>query len=249
MNLYQKISWLLTAGITESIEETPQNRLLERQTTSDSPVKKESSEKESAIANAAAAALQSANSCTSVQELRQRLTEFNECPLKKTAAHTMSGRGIEKKPLVMCIGDMPNAQDDRSGQIFSGEVGALLDRMLAAIGLSTDKNVYLSVLIPWRSPGNRAPTAAELAQCLPFLKKEIELVQPQTLLLFGNLVTESLLNISSVPKARGKIQTYTESQQAIPAVSTFPPIAVLNMPAHRKAVWEDLQLLKKNLPS
>lgn len=244
MNHLKKLSWLLSAGITDCIGETSHNKLInDEKKGSEQQTGKEEFNSCSSISQAE----QTAEKATTLDQVNEARCLFNDCSLKKTATHTLIGRGVIA-PTVLCIGDVPNGEDDRSNLVFSGEIGALLDRMLAAIGLSLEKNTYVNNLIPWRPPGNRKPTETEIAQCLPFLKKEINLLCPKALLLFGNLPAEALLHVPSVPKARGMTHVYKiDSGIQLPTIVTFHPSTVLKLPAQRKPVWEDLQRLQKIL--
>lgn len=249
MNTLKKLAWLSRAGIDECIAETPINRFLPPKTaekavsvgiSSTVPV----TDQDDTLLQQACA---SADSAATLNDLYRTLDGFESCPLKKTAAHTLTGRGIENKPLVLCIGDVPDTTDEKQALIFSGETGALLDRMLKAIGLSLNKNAYVTNLIPWRPPGKRTPTSAETALCLPFLKKQIALIKPAALLLFGNLPVQTLTGAVSVSKARQQHLSYQNESVSIPLFTTFHPAFVLKMPTHRKFVWEDLQKLQKYL--
>ena len=113
---------------------------------------------------------------------------------------------------------------------MTGPGGELLDKMLTAIGLSLTTNTYLSALIPWRAPGNRKPTETESALCRPFWEKEITLLHPRLILLFGSGPAKALLDIDSLPKAR----TTTHLYNNIPTFVTIPPTTLLKVPAQKK---------------
>lgn len=264
MNTLEKLKWLVQAGITESIGETPVNRLHASapQTLGESdaavakadtllPARNRQAGPNSAPKapvgtgnSALAQAVQLAESAATLADLYQARQAFQGCPLKKTAAHTLSGRGT-LPARVLCVGDVPDGTDDKQNRVFAGESGVLLDKMLAALGLALDKDTYATILIPWRPPGNRKPTELEIALSLPFLKREIQLIQPTYLLLFGALPTRALLGIDSLPKARLKWHDY----QGIPTLATFSPTAILKAPEHRRPTWEDLKRLKEQLES
>src|SRR3990170_67131 len=122
-----------------------------------------------------------ARSCASLEDLKAALARFEGCALKRTATTTVVGRGNPAARL-MLVGEAPGADEDRQGRPFVGAAGQLLDRMLAAIGLD-ENSVYITNVLPWRPPGNRPPTPEEIAQCLPFLERQIELVAPLVLVL------------------------------------------------------------------
>lgn len=240
MNIAEKLAWFLRSGIDECINETPVNRLIN---TAPELQKDEKTLKNTLLEQAVLAA----NSAKSLSDLYQIMSTFEACPLKKTAACTLTGRGISESPAVLCIGDIPDSTDEKQKRIFSSESGALLDRMLKAIDLDLNQNAYVTNLIPWRPPGNRKPTPAETALCLPFLKKQIDFIRPLALLIFGNLPTQALTDVPSVSKARQQSLSYTSECGNLPVFSTFHPNVVLKMSNHRKFVWEDLQKLQKYL--
>lgn len=250
MNTLKKLAWFLRTGIDECIAETPINRFSSLKPT-EKPVADESAEtalttpQDDTLLRQACT---TADSAASLSDLYKAMNLFEGCPLKKTAAHTLTGRGTAEKPLVLCIGDVPDTEDEKQALVFSGETGALLERMLKAIGLTLNQNAYVTNLIPWRPPGKRTPTPAETALCLPFLRKQIALIKPVALLLFGNLPVQALTGIPSVSKARQQSLSYQSESSDIPVFATFHPALILKMPkTHRKFAWEDLQKLQKHL--
>lgn len=250
MDTIQKLHWLLNAGITESISETPVNRLVSKpKTQSDIPQKEtvfyqENSEHFNQTDNALKSAQQKAAQAQTIQQLYAFRAEFNDCPLKKTAAHTINGRGFVP-PTVLCLFDTPNTDDERNNCLCSGESGLLLNKMLNAIGLDINSNTYISALVPWRPPGNRAPTPTEYALCRPFWEKEIALLTPKTILIFGNTTSSEVLGISGLAKARSTEHLFHD----IPTFVTIAPSMLLKMPTQKKQAWEDLQKFKKKLDS
>ena len=260
MNLYQKLRWIVLSGITETVGEIPVNRLKKTEqpvvsvTGSTSSVPAQAKQNFSTTTQMPVQdsilkqAVTQAAMAQDIPSLHRILSEFNASPLKKTAANTVFCVGNPTAD-IMIIGDVPEASDDLTGKPFTGEVGALLTRMMAAIDLDLNTHCYASVLIPWRTPGGRKPTTAETAHCLPFLKRHIELVQPKFLVLFGALTTGALLGIDSIPRARGVWHTYqSENLSApIPCLATFAPAYLLKNPIHRKHVWEDLKRLQTKI--
>lgn len=241
MNIRQKILWLLTAGVTETIGEIPGNRFISGSIPT--PDKKPSALRTldpTDIASEQAHLL--AEKATDLAELYRLRASFNECPLKKTAAHTINGRG-SLSPRVLCLTEAPDTADDRIGILFAGEAGILLDKMLAAIGLNLSQNTYVSSLVPWRPPGNRNPTESELAMCRPFWEKEIELLRPHIILLLGSGAASALIGIDSLPKARSAWHDY----KGIPVCATISPTVLLKSQIHRRPAWEDLKKLKARL--
>jgi DNA polymerase len=150
---------------------------------------------------------------------------------------------------LVLIGDPPNADEDRSGLPFAGRVGDYLDRMLAAIGLKRG-DLMLTPLIPWRPPGDRPPSAAELAVCLPFLHRLIALIGPRRLVVMGPLGARFFLPPSaSRRRQRGAwIDIPIEGlTQPLPTLPTFSPAELMRNPNDRRAAWADLRLLRRTL--
>lgn len=246
MTLYQKLSWLLRMGVDETIGSATVNRLANP--TPQSPATRLNPTYLTQEDNALKQAISLANAAKTLAELQQALISFEGCALKKTSSTTVFSKGT-RPATVMCIGDMPDTEDDKQGLPFAGDSGALLDKMLSAIGLSTAHNTYVSTLIPWRPPGNRKPTGSEVALCLPFIKRHIELVQPDILLLFGGLTSGAILGVDSISKARGVWHDYQpeHAPAPIPCLVTFSPAFLLKTPTHKKHAWEDLQRLQTKL--
>ena len=143
-----------------------------------------------------------------IEELKAELARFEGCPLKYTAMNMVFADG-NPKASVMLVGEAPGEDEDRQGLPFVGISGQLLDRMLASIGLDRT-SVYISNVLFWRPPGNRSPTDAELAACLPFVEQHIALVRPRVLILLGNAPTKTLLRTKEgITKMRGKWTDYT----------------------------------------
>lgn len=187
-----------------------------------------------------------ADSAANLADLTAALNQFEGCSLKKTAAHTLDGMGVQEKPTVLCLIDAPKSADEKAGCLGSGDSGLLLTKMLKAIQLDCAVNTYLAPLIPWRLPGDRKPTENETTLCLPFLRKRIELLQPQFILMFGALPTQALLQIESISKARQQAVRYkTAAGQTIPVVVTFGPDMVAKGQSYRTNAWADLQKLQK----
>lgn len=187
---------------------------------------------------------------TSIEALQEELARFDGCPLKHTAMNMVFADG-NPEAKVMLIGEAPGADEDRQGKPFVGVSGQLLNDMLAAIGLSRD-TVYISNVIFWRPPGNRAPTDAELAACLPFVERHIELVKPKVLVLLGGVAAKSLLRTKDgITRLRGCWNVYkpwhAEEQEPIPCLPIYHPAYLLRQPATKRQAWLDLLSLKHKL--
>lgn len=197
---------------------------------------------------AAARAAALAAACHSLDELRAALAAFDGCSLSETATNLVFNDGNPAAGL-MLIGEAPGAEEDRIGKPFVGPSGQLLDRMLASIGLDRD-HYLITNLIPWRPPGNRSPTDAEVMLCLPFLHRQIALVRPKLLLLLGGLAAKALLGGSAgITRLRG---TWREIEipglvAPIPALATYHPAYLLRTPGAKRDAWADLLSLRRRL--
>ena len=189
---------------------------------------------------AVASARHLAAEAQSIDELRAALLAFEGCALKATATNLCMFDG-NPAAKVMIIGEAPGAEEDRQGRPFVGAAGQLLDRMLAPIGLDR-QSVYITNLLFWRPPGNRNPTAAEVAACLPFLERQVELVDPSHVLLLGASSVRTLLaRQEGILKLRGRWAHYQHAGLArpIPAMPTLHPAYLLRQPAQKRLAWRD----------
>jgi uracil-DNA glycosylase len=147
----------------------------------------------------------------------------------------------------MLIGDAPTGDDDLKGEPFSGAEGQLLDRMLAAIGLQPT-DVHITTSVYWRPPGNRRPTALELAICRPFLERQIELVAPTHIVLLGELALQHMTDApDKIMKARGVWRTLAVGRTSAKAMPMLHPAYLLKAPASKRLAWLDLLALKASL--
>jgi uracil-DNA glycosylase family 4 len=182
-----------------------------------------------------------------LDELRAALLAFTGCALKKTALTTVFGAGNPASGLLF-IGEAPGADEDRAGQPFVGRSGQLLDRMLAAIGITSRDSYYITNVLPWRPPGNRTPTDIEIAACLPFLRRHIELVNPRIIVLLGGLATKTLLaRAEGITRLRGKWYEMDVNGTSIPVLPMFHPAALLRNPTQKRQAWTDLLALQAHL--
>ncbi|WP_313196877.1 uracil-DNA glycosylase [Rhizobium sp.] len=192
------------------------------------------------------AARSAANAAGSLAELKTAIETFHGCNLKNSARSTVFASGDPTSGIAI-IGPMPNADDDRDGAPFSGRAGDLLDRMLAAIGLSRD-GVLMTNVIPWRPPGNRMPSAAEMDICQPFIERQIMLARPKALLLLGNFPARFFIGGNgTIHTMRGKWQTVSFAGMEIPALATFHPQELLATPANKALTWQDLLAFQHGL--
>jgi DNA polymerase len=177
--------------------------------------------------------------------LREAVAGCRACGLCESRRQTVFGVGGARAHW-MVIGEAPGEQEDREGEPFVGASGQLLDRMLAALGVSRDaedsepaRQVYIANTLKCRPPGNRNPAADEMARCEPFLVRQIELLQPRIILAMGRFAVQALLRTTDpIGKLRGRVHSY----QGVPLIVTYHPAYLLrNLPDKAKA-WEDLCL-------
>lgn len=205
---------------------------------------------EHAIQTASRMAAQANN----LEELRAAVEAFEECPLKKTATNTVFSDG-NPAARIMFVGEAPGADEDRQGKPFVGVSGQLLDRMLAAIGLDRHaedvaRSFYITNIVFWRPPGNRNPTTNEIAACLPFLERHIELVQPDILVALGGPSAKTLLGrAEGITRLRGQWHPYSAPRLAVPidAMALFHPAYLLRSPAHKREAWRDLLAIRDRM--
>ena len=189
-----------------------------------------------------------ASAARSLEELEEALAAFDDCALKFTATHLVFGDGNPRSQ-VMLVGEAPGADEDREGRPFVGVSGQLLDRMMATIGLDRS-SFYISNVIYWRPPGNRHPTPAEISLCMPFVHRQIELVNPKILVLVGGASAKALLGrAEGIVKTRGRWFQYQSSgmEGPIDAIATFHPAYLLRQPAQKREAWQDLLTLQERL--
>jgi uracil-DNA glycosylase len=202
------------------------------------------------LAEAAQSARRLAASADSIKALAALVAGFEDCPLKRTATKTVFIDGNPEAP-IMFIGEAPGADEDRIGRPFVGRAGQLLDRMLAAIGLDRAA-VQITNVIYWRPPGNRKPTTAEIAACLPFVLRHIALAKPQVLVLCGGTAASALLPVSDgITRLRGRwFDLAVPGLDApVPTLPMFHPAFLLRTPERKREAWRDLLALKARLDS
>ena len=188
-----------------------------------------------------------AKTATTLDELAAALESFEGCGLKKTAKSTVFSDGVSSAR-IMLVGEAPGQDEDRTGKPFVGRSGQLLDAMMATIGLSRADNLYIANVIPWRPPGNRAPSVDELETCKPFIMRQIDLVAPEMIVLVGGTSAKTLLKTETgITRLRGKWQTLEIGGRNIPALPFLHPAYVLRRPETKIDVWADLCALKQKL--
>jgi DNA polymerase len=184
---------------------------------------------------------------TTLAELKAALEAFDGSTLKRGGARTVFADGT---PLhrIMLIGEAPGAEEDRAGLPFVGRAGQLLDKMLNAIGLSRTTNTYITNVLNWRPPGNRDPSPEEAALNLPFLRRHIELVDPQIIVLLGASAVRHVMGRSDgIMRLRGKWLEYHVNGRMVPVMPTLHPAYLLRRPIDKKLAWRDLQAIEARI--
>jgi DNA polymerase len=178
--------------------------------------------------------------------LRDTVAGCEACGLCRGRRNTVFGVG-NTRARWMLVGEAPGEQEDRLGEPFVGRAGQLLDRMLAATGLTraedeAERQVYIANVIKCRPPGNRNPLPEEVAQCEPYLLRQVALVQPRLILAMGRFAVQSLLKSSEpIGRLRGRVHDY----HGVPLVVTYHPAYLLRNPADKALAWDDLCLARE----
>ena len=195
-----------------------------------------------APAVAAADAPTGAPAADSWLRIREEVSGCRRCGLCESRRQTVFGSGSERARW-MLIGEAPGAEEDARGEPFVGQAGRLLEQMLAVVGLSRADDVFITNVLKCRPPGNRNPEPLEAATCSGYLYRQIELLQPDLILLLGRFAVQSVLKTdASVGGLRRQVHTYRGTGGDIPVVCTYHPAYLLrNLPEKRKS-WEDLCL-------
>ena len=176
------------------------------------------------------------------RRLRAEVLECTKCPLHQGRTQGVVGVGNQEADW-MVIGEAPGAEEDRRGEPFVGRAGQLLDAMLRSIGLNRDSNVYIANILKSRPPGNRDPRPEEVAACLPYLLRQIELVRPKLLLAVGRIAAQNLLSTDApLMRLRGRVHHFGERDT--PLVVTYHPAYLLRSPADKRKAWEDLKFAR-----
>jgi DNA polymerase len=257
--LQQLLAFYLEAGVDCALGEEPVNRLAEPEaapppralaqparSAPSAPALTGLAEPPPAPDAAIASARDAARTAPTLEALRALLDKFDGCALRSTATQLVFADG-NPKARVMFVGEAPGRDEDIEGLPFVGRSGKLLDLMIAAIGLDRSK-AYIANVIPWRPPGNRTPTPQETQICLPFIQRQIELVNPDILVTLGNPSTQTLLGTrEGIMRTRGKWFDYDTGTRLIRALPTFHPAYLLRSPSYKRMSWQDLRAIAKAL--
>ncbi len=174
-----------------------------------------------------------------LEELRREMLACHKCPLGKTRTNLVFGVGDPTANL-MFVGEAPGRDEDLQGEPFVGRAGQLLTKIIEAIGLNRS-GVYIANVLKCRPPGNRNPLPEEIALCMPYLLKQIEMIQPKVLCALGTFAAQTLLNTKApVGTLRGKFHDY----KSIPMMVTYHPAYLLRNPNDKAKVWEDMKKVR-----
>ncbi len=243
------LEWQVDLGATEAILDAPVNRY-------DVPEKRKAPEQPAADApirkveiDPVEVAQQMAKSASSLDELQAALAQYPHCSIKNGARSLVFSDG-HAAARVMIIGEAPEREEDRIGKPFVGRVGQLLDRMLAAIDMdrtaqTEEQAVYLANVMPWRPPQSRDPLPDEIAMMMPFVQRHVELVDPDFLILMGNIPCQGVLKQRGITRLRG---TWVEAFGK-PCLPMFHPSHLLRNPNAKREAWADLLSLKARINS
>lgn len=192
------------------------------------------------------AARAAAGEARTLDELEAMLARFDGCSLKATAKNLCFYRGATAARLLF-IGEAPGRDEDQQGKPFVGRAGHLLDKMLAAIGL-TENDVHITNIVYWRPPGNRTPTPQEAQVCRPFLERQVELVAPDIVVLLGGAAAKHILDVpEGIMRIRGKFRDIAIGSRPVRALATLHPAYLLRTPAAKRLAWRDLLTVKAGL--
>jgi uracil-DNA glycosylase len=178
-------------------------------------------------------------SLSTLEELREVALGCPRCRLCETRSHVVFGEGNGSADL-MVVGEAPGADEDRLGQPFMGRAGKLLDLLLATVGFSRE-SIYICNVLKCRPPGNRNPAPEEIEACSPYLRRQVQLVNPRAILAVGGFAAQTLLGSTTpIGRLRGAVHDF----EGIPLVPSYHPAALLRNPVWIRPVWEDLQRLR-----
>ena len=259
MDKLQQLQWQAEMGADEAVTDTPEKWDTPKATPQKTSVAKVTAPAEIATqaptpkpkpmtsaASGVGEARTIAENCTTLEQLKDAVLNFDGLAIKKTATNTVFSDGVPDAE-VMFIGEAPGAEEDKKGVPFCGASGQLLDTALATINLIRAENFYISNTIFWRPPGNRRPTPEELAICRPLVEKHIALINPKLLVLVGGTATTALLETDTgISRLRHTQHDYANNflDRTIPTIALFHPSYLLRQPIKKRDFWHDLLRMK-----
>jgi DNA polymerase len=178
-----------------------------------------------------------------LDELHRTIEACHQCTLHETRNKFVFGEGKSDARLVF-VGEAPGREEDRTGRPFVGRAGALLSRMIKAMGLKRE-DVFIGNILKCRPPDNRTPTLAEMAVCLPYILQQIDIIEPEIVCALGATALKGLLRDprASIGRMRGKLQDWRGRK----LIATYHPAYLLRSPGDKRKTWEDLQRIMKEL--
>ena len=259
LGIKEILEWYLTAGVDETCGEVPfalaepakeMPRIVPAAVSAavrpaENSARPATTELAQATINACQSARELCQKAETLEELKKMVEEFDGCALKLTANKTVFGYGSGTARLLL-IGEAPGADEDRSGIPFVGRSGQLLEKMLKAIGFDRNE-CFITNVLPWRPPGNRTPTEGEIAVCLPFLKRQIDLVSPEAIMILGGSAANALLdNGEPISRMRGKWLEYKKSDGGkVPVLASFHPAYLLRNSGQKAKAWVDTKIVQQ----
>lgn len=256
--LLSMLRWYQTNGVNVAVSEQVQDRFAEAThvpnpvAKTQRPVQASSAPPPNAPPAVAPAVPQSADldeaariaaDCSTMEALREAYAAYDGCALKPRATQIVFADGNPTAD-IMLIGEAPGHDEDLQGKPFVGRAGQLLDRMLASIGLDRDK-VFIANTVPWRPPGNRNPSPAEIASCRPFLDRQVQLAAPKLIMSLGLVATQTLFAEKvSITRIRGQWRDVSFGDFTAPVLPTLHPAFLLRQPRQKRDAWQDLLTLK-----
>ena len=179
---------------------------------------------------------------STLDEIADRIRKTHCCGLCPYRTNAVPGEGNPKARLVL-VGEGPGATEDSTGRPFVGQAGALLNGILEAIEVPRD-SVYITNIVKCRPPQNRKPLPDEIAACIPYLHRQLEIIRPKVILALGSTAAEAMLGVrKSLGELRNKVHTYN----GIPLVVTYHPAALLRNPNWKKPTWDDVRIVRQLL--
>jgi uracil-DNA glycosylase family 4 len=177
-----------------------------------------------------------------LEEIREEIGDCTRCKLHKGRTNIVFGEGNPKARLVF-VGEGPGRDEDIQGQPFVGRAGQLLTKIIKAMGLKRS-DVYICNVVKCRPPDNRTPEQDEIATCRQFLIKQLRTIDPAVIVCLGGVAAQSVLNTrAKLGELRGKFHTYANARLMV----SYHPAALLRNPRFKKPLWEDMQLVMKEL--
>lgn len=245
------LEWQVELGVTEAISDTPVNRYDVPEKAAKPVAKPAEVAPQPGAAvdeiDPVAVARQMAGQAQDLAQLKEAIGHFEHCSLRNGARNLVFSDG-NPKARVMIIGEAPGRDEDREGRPFVGRAGQLLDKMLASIDLDRNSqaaadSVYITNVLPWRPPQNRDPRPEEIFMLMPFVQRHVALVDPDIVVLMGNIACHGVLGKRGITRLRGQwVQA-----MARPVLPMFHPAFLLRSPHMKRETWADLIELKARL--